>query len=275
MTAIKLVRWCVVLCLAVGSVIALGNSTEPQTKNPKELMKEAEADEGQGHWEAALEKLKTAATIKRKDKAIAAALQQAKEHLADQTANQAIGSCNVMKLDVCEQQVNLALSYAHTQRASEAESQLAAHKAELQKKWDHAEQMISSHQLEEANRELESLGQFPYLFPALSGEKQRLLGLRIRADLELGSKDLAGDQFDAAREAFGAALVLDPGNAEATRGIEAADKGKQAFRWNQEAKKELSQKNYEDAYRSNQNALGLLPGRQEFLDLNGQISAEC
>jgi len=274
MITIKFVRWCVVLSLAVGSLMATDNPTEPQKKNPKELMKEAEADEGQGHWETALEKLKTAANIKRKDKAIAAALQQAKEHLADQTANQAIGSCNVLKLDVCEQQVNLALSYAHTQRASEAERQLAARKAELQKRWDHAEQMISSHQLEEANKELESLGPYPYLFPALSGERQRLLGLRIRADIELGRKDLDGDQFDAARQAFGAALALDPGNTEAARGIEAADKGTQAVRWNEEAKSAFSEKKYKDAYLSNQKALGSLPGRKEYLDLNKQISAE-
>jgi hypothetical protein len=264
----------VVLSLAVVSVIAFGSPTEPQPKSAKELVREAQTDEQQGHWESALEKLKTASKLKHKDKTIAQELEKAKGYLADRTANQAIGSCNALKIDTCEQQIKLALSYASTKKTSEAQNQLAARKAELQKRWDHAEQMISSSQLEDANVELEGLSQFPYLFPPLAAEKERLRHLRINADVELGTKDLAADQFDEARKAFSAAQALDPSNAEAARGIDAADKGKQAFHWNEEAKKAFSQKNYEDAFRSNQNALDLLPAREEFLDLKKQISAE-
>lgn len=274
MTTIRFPRWCVVLSLAVVSVIAFGSPTEPQPKSAKELVREAQTDEQQGHWEAALEKLKTASNLKHKDKTIAQELEKAKEYLADRTANQAIGSCTALKIDTCEQQIRLALSYASTTKTSEAQNQLAARKAELQKRWDHAEQMISSSQLEEANVELEGLSQFPYLFPALAAEKERLRHLRINADIDRGTKDLAADQFDEARKAFSAARGLDPDNAEATKGIDAADKGMQAVHWNEEAKNAFGQKSYEAAYEYNQKALGLLPGRQEYLDLKKQISAE-
>jgi len=272
MITIRFARWCVVLSLAVASGIAVGNPTEPQPKSAKELVRGAQTDEQQGHWEAALEKLKTASNLKRKDKTIAQELQKAKDHLADLAASQAIGSCNALKIDTCEQQIKLALSYASTKQTSEAQSQLAARKAELQKRWEHAEQMISSSQLESANVELDGLSPYPYLFPALAAEKERLRHLRINADIDLGTKDLAADQFDEARKAFSAARSLDPNNAEAARGIDAADKGKQAVHWNEEAKNAFGQKSYEAAYQYNQKALGLLPGRQEYLDLNKQIS---
>jgi hypothetical protein len=271
---IRIARYGVVLSLAVVSVAALGNPTEPQPKSPKELVKEALMDEQQGHWEAALEKLKIASNLKHKDKTISAELDKAKGHLADVAANQAIGSCNALKIDTCEQQLKLALSYAITPRTKEAQSQLAARKAELQKRWDEAEQMISSSQLEDANVELDGLSQYPYLFPALPAEKERLRRLRINADIDLGSKDLVANKFDDARKAFSAARALDPANTEAAGGIDAADKGNQAVHWNEEAKNAFSQKSYETAYLDNQKALALLPGHQEYLDFRKQIAAE-
>lgn len=274
MKTLRLARWCLVLSLAVGSAIALGKPTEPQPKSAKELVKEAQADEQQGHWEAALENLKIASKLKHKDKTIAQELQGAKNHLADAAANQAIGSCNALKIDACEQQLKLALSYASTKQTIQAQSQLTARKAELQTRWDRAEKMISSSQLEDANVEFEGLSQYPYLFPTLAAEKERLRQLRINADIRLGSKDLAANQFDDARKAFSAAQALDPANADAARGIESADKGKQAVHWNEEARNAFSEKSYEAAYKSNQKAQALLPGQQEYLDLNEQISAE-
>ena len=274
MTSITSVRWWAVVTLAVGSVLAWGNPPQQQKQNPKELMKEAQTDEEHENWESALKKLQTAASLRHKDKAIAQALKQAQEHLADLTATRAMASCNELKIDTCEQQVKLALSYARTQRAGEAESQLAARKAELQKRWDQAQQMIDSSQLEPANAVLESLSPFPYLFPTLSAEKERLRRLRLNADLAQGNKDIAGNQFDEAQQAFSAALRLDAGNAEAVRGIDAAAKGKEAFHCYQEAKDAFGAKNYEVAYLSNQKALVSFPERQEYQDFDKQVSSE-
>ena len=274
MITIKLVRWCLVWSLVVGSVVGVSHPAAAQQKSAKELLKDAQTDGQQGHWESALEKLKTASKLKPKDKTIAQELQNARAHLADLAAGQALGSCNALKLDACEEQLKKALSYSSTKQTDEAQRQLAARKAELQKRWDRAEQMITSSQLEDANVELDGLSPYPYLFPALAAEKERLRHLRINADIDLGSKDLAADQFEDARRAFSAAQALDPANAEAAKGIEAADKGKQAVHWNEEAKNAFSQKSYEAAYDSNQQALALLPGHQAYLDLNQQISTE-
>ncbi len=266
--------WCAVGILAAGSLLALGNPPEPQTKSPKELAKEAQTDEENDHWEAAFEKLQKAAARKPKDKTIVEALKLAQEYLSNRTANQAMASCTELKLDTCEQKVRLALSYMRTPQAVEADSQLAARKAQLQTRWDQAQRMIASGQLDDANAELERLSQFSYLFPTLSAEKQRLRTLRIGAAIAEGTRDVAEQQFDAAQQAFSAALGLDPGNAEANRGIDAVKKGKEALSSYQQAEDAFSAKKYKDAYLSNQKALGLFPRRQEYQDLDKHIRAE-
>jgi hypothetical protein len=268
------VGWCAVGILVAGSLLLSGNPPEPQKESPKELAKEAQTDEDNGKWEPALEKLKRAAARKPKDQKIAQALTEAEEYLANQAANQAIASCNEQKLDTCEQKVKLALSYARTPRALEAQNQLAADKAQVQARWEKAQQMIGSGRLDEANAELEALSQFSYLFPTLSAEKAGLRTMRISAALALGKKDLDQQQFDAARQAFGAAVSLDPGNAEAAHGIDTAQKGKEAFGNYQQAKDAFSAKKYEEAYLSNQNALRLFPDQKEYQDLDKQISAD-
>lgn len=257
----------------MGVVAALDNQSEAQKRSPKELFKQARTDEEHQHWEAALQKLQIAAALKRKNKAIAEELEQVRAHLADLTANRAMASCNELKLDMCEQQVKLALSYMRTPRAAEAESRLAARKAQLQKRWDLAEQMIASHQLNKASAELESLSQFPYLFPTLTAEKLRLRSLRISADIALGSQELADRQFDDAKQAFSAALRLDPSNANAIHGIETAQKAKEAFGYYEHARNAFSAKSYEVAYLTDQRALGLFPDQQEYKEFNKQISA--
>lgn len=260
--------------LAAGSLLALGNPVEPQRKSPKELAKEAQTDEEKGNWEGAFEKLQNAAAQKPKDKKIAESLKVVEEYLSKRTANEAIDSCNEQKLDMCEQKVKLALSYMRTPQATEAESQLTTRKAQLQTSWDQAEHMIGVGQLDEANGELESLSQFPYLFPTLPAEKKRLRALRIGKAIALGNKDVAEQQFDAAGQAFSAALSLDPGNLEAMRGIDTAKKGQEALSSWRQAKDALGAKQYEAAYLSNQKALRLFPQQREYQDLDKQISAE-
>jgi hypothetical protein len=260
--------------LAAASMLASDNPAELKKSNPKELMKQAEADEQNDHWDAALTKLKIAAALKPKDKNIAEALSQAQQHLSEATAAKAMSSCNELKLDSCEQLVKMALSYMRSPRAVEADGQLAAHKAQLQTRWDQVQKMIGGGQLDEANVQLDTLSQFPYLFPTLSAEKERLRKLRTGAALDLGIMNLAKQQFDAAQQAFSAALRLDPGNAEAISEIAAVKKGKQAFASYQQAKIDFNAKKYEVAYASNQKALGLFPERQEYQYLDKQISSE-
>lgn len=273
MTLRNLLRWCAIAIVAMCVAAALNNRAEAQKSSPKELLKDARTDEEHQHWDAALQKLQTAAALKRKNKAIAEELQQVRAHMADLTANRAMASCNDLKLDACERQVKLALSYMRTSRATEAASRLAVQKAQLEKRWDMAEQMIASHQLEKASAELESLSQFSYLFPTLTAEKLRLRGLRISADIALGSQEVADGQFDDAKQAFGAALHLDPNNANAIHGIETAQKGKEAFGYYEHARNAFSTKSYEVAYLTDQKALGLFPDQPEYNEFSKQISA--
>lgn len=273
MTVEGSLRWHAIVILAAGSLLALGNPPEPQNASPKDLAKEAQTDEEKDNWEAAFKKLKIAAAQKPKDKKIAESLKAAADHLSNQTANQAIDSCNQQKLDTCEQKVKLALSYASTPRATEAESQLTTRKAQLQTHWDQAEHMIDLGQFDEANKELQGLSQFTYLFPTLPTEVERLRKLRIGKAIAQGNKDVAEQQFDAAQEAFAAALSLDPGDAEAMRGIDTVKKGKEALSSWQQAKDALNAKQYEAAYLSNQKALRFFPQQGGYQELDKQILA--
>lgn len=265
--------WAVVILISV-SLMASDDQSELKKTNPKELAKQAEADEQKDQWEAALEKLKAATAMKPKDKNMALALSQAQQHLSETTAAKAKASCKELKLDRCEQEVKLALSYTRSPQAVEAEGQLAAQKAQLQSKWDQVQIMIAARKLEEAQAELDGLRQFPYLFPNFSAENERLRKLRVGAALDLGIKNLGQQQFDEAQQAFNAALRLDPGNAEATTEIAEVKKGRQAFGNYQQAKMDLTAKKYEAAYESDQRAMGLFPERHEYQELGKQISTE-
>ena len=267
-------RWSVLMVLPTCVLFAMGQSNEPQKISPAALAKEAVVDEGKGDWGAAYSKLQKAASQKPKDKKIAESLRLAAEHLSKAAASQALDSCKQQKLDACEKQAKQALGYARTPEAEEAERQLETRKAELQTHWDQAERMISAGQLEDANTELESLSRFPYLFPTLAAERERLRMLRVGAAIAGGNKAASELHFDAALEAFDMALSLDPGNAEATHGIEMAKRGKEAYSDWQQAQEALTGKQYEAAYLSDQKAVSLFPKEQEYQDLQKQIRAE-
>ncbi len=260
--------------LAVSLGLALAPSWAQKAPSAKDLVRDAEIDQKNNRWEAAREKYRAAAAQKPKDKKIADALLAVETYLADQAAEAAQTACDQLEIDKCEKQATLAASYGNTQRVKDAQSKLAARKQEVQDQWKRAQQMMSAGQLAEATVELENLTRFSYLLPNLPAEKERLRRLRVDAFLEQAGKDVAAQRWDAAMEAYSAALRLDPGNSEATRGSESARLEKAASTAFLQAQNAFQSKGYQVAYDANQKALQLFPNRQPYQELKKQIAAE-
>ena len=261
-------------CLGIKLALVAPAAWAQKPPSVKQLVRMAETDKKNNRWEAALRKLKRAAARKPKNKKIAAALQEAANFLADRTATRAITLCNQLEIKKCEKEADLASSYASTQRVQEAQAKLGARKKEIQQRWNRVQQMISEGQLPEANAELENLTRFSYLLPNLASEKERLRGLRVNSFLEQASRQVAAQKWDAAMEAFSAALRLDPGNHQASRGIQSAKKEKKAWASFQQARNAFQSKAYRVAYEANQKALQLFPARPPYQDVAEQIASE-
>lgn len=240
----------------------------------KDLVKQAEADQKADRWEAAREKLKGAAEQKPKDAKIAEALKQVEDYLADRSAARAATFCNQKELDKCEKEVKLAASYARTQRVQEAEAQLATRRKNVEEQWNRVQQMIAAGQLAEAGLELEEFNSYPYLFPNLAAEKQRVRQLRVRAFIDEAAGHAAAQRWDAAIESYSSALRMDSANNEAARGLESARQEKEAATAFQQAKNAFRSRGYSVAYEANQKAMRLYPARQEYQNFAKQINGE-
>lgn len=265
----------VILSAGLAAALLLAAAPSPGQKPPsfKDLVRLAEADQKADRWEAAREKLKQAAAQRPKDKKVADSLKQAEELLADRAAVRAIGFCNQQELDKCEKEVKVAVSYASTQRVQEAEAGLSGRKKQVRDQWDRVQKMVSDGQLADAAVELENLTRFSYLFPAMAAEKERIRKLRIAAFIADAGTNMSAQKWDAAMESFSAALRMDPGNGDVSRGLETAKREKEASTAFQQAQNALAAKGYQVAYEANQKALLLYPAREQYQELDKQIAA--
>lgn len=261
-----------ILGIGLATAVVLAWAQKPPSS--KDLVRMAEADQKNNRWEAAWEKLRQAAAQKPKDKKIAIMLQDTGKFLADQAATKALTLCEQRELEPCEKEVKTAASYATTPRVQEAQARLDTRKKEVQEQWNRVQQMIGSGQLVEANLELQALTRFSYLLPNLAAEKERVRQLRVESFLGEGRKEAAAQRWDAAMEAFSAALRLDAGNQDAARGIESAKQEKEASTAFQQAQNAVRSKAYQVAYEANQKALRVFPNRQPYQELAKQIASD-
>jgi len=245
----------------------------PAQKAPsaKELVAQAEADESKGLWDVALQKLKQAAAQKPKDTRIAEMVVAAQTYLADKTATDAMGLCDKGDIPKCESEIARAKAIKETPRIKEAQERLAASKKSLQDRWDRVQQLMKDGQLDAAGSELNSLDRFAQLLPNLAAEKEHLHVLRIQAALEQGRTETRAGNWDAAVQAFLGAQRLDPGNSEASRGIEEAKQEKEAVLDFQQAQNAFQSNRYDVAWEADQKAIKLFPSRKPYQDLAKQI----
>ena len=262
--------------LILTTLLVFGSVLGAAEKKPsaKDLVKQAEADQKADRWEAAREKLRSAAEQKPKDEKIAEALKVTEQYLADRSAVRAMTFCDQKELDKCEKEVKLAASYARTQRVQEAEAQLAARLTDIKDRWNRVQQMIAAGQLAEAALELDGFKPYPYLFPNLAAEKERVRQLRVKSFLDDAGKNVAAQRWDAAIESYSSALRMDAANNDAARGLESARQEKEAATAFQQAQNAFKSKGYLVAHEANQKAMRLYPARQEYQNLAKQISAE-